>query len=167
MLFWTFIIWFSDTTNVLFICDRVREGEFRKLIHLCLHVLKFAFQESQAARKAETISWSSSSVVSGIELGKVKQLTTKNVINLRYHFCKGSNNLKQTFPLIAQNYLRVSFCNYYRWMCYSYSGLLFLTYLCTLSFINIITIVIYLLSLEFNGNLVLVINYSCCLSGGL
>lgn len=60
-----------NTTNVLFTCDRVREEEFRKLIHLCLYVLKFAFQESQAARKAETFSWSSSSVVSGIELGKI------------------------------------------------------------------------------------------------
>ena len=60
-----------NTTNALFICDRVREKDFRKLIHLCLYVLKFAFQESQAARKAETFSWSSSSVVSGIELGKI------------------------------------------------------------------------------------------------
>jgi hypothetical protein len=73
-------------TNLLSKCDRFGEGGIGKLeditcgnvIHLFLHVLKFVLEELQAARKAQTISWSSSSVVFyGIKIFNIKQSNKK------------------------------------------------------------------------------------------
>ena len=65
------------------------------MIHLFLHVLKFDLQESQAAGKADAISWSSSCLV--FSLLRYRALQDKTIQQKNYQFVKVVTSKKKRF----------------------------------------------------------------------